>query len=252
MVKCRLGDPMLDQLVIEPMNKDLLLWRCLHNGPISSGNIESPASNPAVDWSRIRRRNLPLLTKLTDTYGACAIVARDGDQVIATLRFYPKALCRVSDEGGVGFCLQQYPPAGPTDDRAADDFPPPDSIEDKTLFVHCLFVAAPPDEPERYRRKGLMSEMVLELIHWAVAHQWDAIEAIAYEDLPCLYAISGVAGRRFWEKLGFRVVAQDVEPYLTGEYLELSRKDAIAVGIPVECAANRYHMRREIGRITHQ
>ena len=57
-------------------------------------------------------RNVPLLKKLVQTYGICAIVAREGAEVVATLRFYPKSLCEFS-AGGAAFCLQQFYPAGP-------------------------------------------------------------------------------------------------------------------------------------------
>ena len=113
-------------------------------------------------------------------------------------------------------------------------------------------IVAPKDEPDRYRRKGLATRMVDELIRWSIKNEWDAIEANAYEEIPILYAISGVAGRRFWEKLGFCVIRQDTEPGISGEILESVRKDAIAVGIPIRDATNRYRMRLEISSLRHR
>lgn len=236
---------MVDRLIIEPMPEGLLLWRCLHGGPLSARNIDDPQPNPQVDWPRTRARNVPLLKKLIEVYGTCAMVARDGEEIVATLRFYPKALCSFSN-GGAGFCLQQEPPAGPADELAARDFPPP-LLPDGCLFVHCLMIASAEDEPHRYRRQGLATRMVRELIRWAKGRGWQAIEANAYEDIPMLYAISGVAGRRFWKRLGFRVIRQDTEPGLSGELLETVRKDAVAAGIPAAHAANRYRMRYDLG-----
>jgi hypothetical protein len=201
-----------------------------------------------VDWVRDRARNIPLLKKLIGTYGTCAMIARDGGKVVATIRFYPKALCSFSNEG-TGFCLQQDSPAGPKDDLAMQKLRPLDELPDKTLFVHCLMIAPAGDEPDRYRRKGLATRMSLELIRWAKENRWKAIEATAYEDIPFLYAISGVAGRRFWEKLDFRVIHQDIEPGISGEFLEKARKDAVSAGIPISMAANRYRMRRELATI---
>jgi hypothetical protein len=80
---------MPDELVVEPMRGDFLLWRCLHGGPISRRTIDNPPPNLEVDWPFVRARNIPLLEKLTQAYGSCAIVARDGDDVVGTLRFYP-------------------------------------------------------------------------------------------------------------------------------------------------------------------
>jgi hypothetical protein len=232
---------MLDDLVVEPMREDFILWRCLHAGPIDRGNIDAPPPNLEVDWPSARARNIPLLTKLTQTYGACAILARDGDDVVGTLRFYPKALCSFGDSGA-GFCLQQRSPFGPAEDLAAREFPPLAALADKTLFVHCLMVTSPPDEPDRYRRKGLGTRLARELVRWAKEHGWASIEATAYEELPMLYAISGAAGRRFWEPVGFRVVHQDTEPAISGELLEKLRQDAVAAGLNPENVANRYRM----------
>jgi len=236
---------MLDRLTIEPMREEFILWRCLHGGPLSAKNMDNPAPHPEINWPLIRARNIPLLKKVVQTYGSCAIVAREGGETIATLRFYPKALWEFGD-GGAAFCLQQRYPAGPSDDLVEREFPRMQELPDKTLFVHCLLIVLPKDDPGRYRRKGLATRLGRELIRWAKKQGWQAIEATAYEEIPMLYAISGVAGRRFWEKLGFGVVNADTEPGMTGELLEAIRKDAVAAGIPAEKAANRYRMRLEL------
>lgn len=237
---------MQDDLVVEPMKEDFILWRCLHGGPLSRRTIDTPPPNLEVDWPSTRARNIPLLEKLTRTYGACAILARDGDDVMGTLRFYPKSLC--SSGEGAGFCLQQRYPAGPKDDLAAGGFPSLEALTDKTLFVHCLMIAAPPGNPNRYRRKGLATRLGLELIRWARDQGWPAIEASAYEELPMLYAISGAAGRRFWERLGFLMVHRDIEPAISGEFLDKLRQDAVAAGLCPENVTNRYRMRIELNR----
>lgn len=235
----------MDKLIIEPMGDDFILWRCLHGGALSPRTIDNPAPHPDIDWPSTRARNVPFLGKLIETYGSCAIAARDGDEVVATLRFYPKSLCSFSP-GGAAVCLQQPYPAGPREDAAAHAFPPLEELAEKVLFVHCLLVVSPPDEPARYRRKGLATRMALELVRWAGERGWRAIEAHAYEEIPMLYAISGVAGKRFWEKIGFRVVRADTEPGMTGEILDAVRRDAEAAGIPPERAANRYLMRLDL------
>jgi hypothetical protein len=236
----------LDHLIIEPMRRDFMLWRCLHAGPLSPETIDDPAPHPQIDWPSTRARNVPLLNALMETYGTCAIVARDGDKAVGTLRFYPKPLVSSSAEGS-GLCLQQAPPAGPRDAGAARVLPPREVLPERTLFVHCLMVVSTPDQPARYRRKGLATRMALELIRWAGNEGWDAIEAHAYEEIPMLYAIAGVAGKRFWEKLGFQVVRSDTEPGMTGEILEAIRRDAEAAGIPADKAVNRYRMRLDLG-----
>jgi len=233
---------MLDSLIVEPMREDLILWRCLHAGPINAENLDNPPSNPQVDFPAIRARNIPLLRKLTQVYGACAITARDGAEVVATLRFYPKVLCEFGDSGA-GFCMQQNFPAGPADDLVTRRFPQMNELPDRTLFVHCLLVVSPAEEPDRYRRQGLASRMVRELIRWSGEKGWQAIEATAYEEIPLLYDIAGVAGKSFWQKLGFSVVHQDTEPALSGEFFDVVSKSALSVGIPAERVADRYRMR---------
>ncbi len=236
---------MNDPLIIEPMTAGFPVWRCLHGGALEPSTIDSPKQNPDVDWEYVNRRNVPLLKKLISTYGTCAILARDGGSVVGTLRFYPKELCEFSDEGA-GFCLQQKFPAGPSDLFVEQEMPPPDKLGDRTLFVHCLFIVAPANDPDRYRRRGLATRMVRELIGWAVKNNWDAVEANAYEEIPMLYAISGVAGIRFWEKLGFSVVGQDTEPGMKGEILELVAKSAVENGISEKDVTRRYRMRIEL------
>ena len=235
----------MDRLIIEPMREDFLVWRCLHRGPLGPRTIDDPAPHPQIDWPATRARNLPLLRNLVRTYGSCAILARDGDEVVASLRFYPKSLCTFSP-GGAALCLQQPYPAGPKEDAGSQTFPPLEALSEKVLFVHCLLVVSPADDPARYRRQGLATRMALELVRWAGERGWRAIEAHAYEEIPMLYAIAGVAGKRFWEKIGFRVVHADTEPGMTGEILDAVRKDALAAGIPGEQAANRYLMRRDL------
>jgi hypothetical protein len=236
---------MNDHLIIEPMTENFLVWRCLHGGAFDFANIDHPKPNPQVDWQYIKTRNTPLLKKLISTYGTCAILARDGNLIIGTLRFYPKVLCTFSGEG-LGLCLQQRYPAGPSDQFVNQELLPAHKLRDKTLFVHCLFIAASDNDPDRYRRKGLATLMVRELIKWGIKNKWDGIEASAYEEIPTLYAISGVAGKLFWEKLGFQVIQQDTEPGMKGEILEVILKSAAEVGIPLKDTTNRYRMRLEL------
>jgi len=159
---------MIDDVAIEPMTDALLLWRCLHHGPVSRDTIDQWPSTGEVPWERCRTRNLPLLAKLTRTYGACAIVARDGEQIVGCLRFYPKVVCGMADAGGL--CLQQDPPAGPGDNFADQDFPPLSQIEDKTIVVHCMMTGSAQREENPYQRRGLGSRMVRALIEWARAN----------------------------------------------------------------------------------
>ncbi|MBN1399200.1 MAG: hypothetical protein JXA74_00080, partial [Anaerolineae bacterium] len=107
---------MVEDVVVEPMAEEFILWRCLHGGPISPSTVDLWPSDSKMPWDRYRRRNTPLLVKLTRVYGACAIIARDQDRIVGQLRFYPQAVWDM--EGAGGLCLQQDYPAGPADDLA--------------------------------------------------------------------------------------------------------------------------------------
>ncbi len=240
---------MIDDVTVEPMTEEFILWRCLHGGPLSRDTIERWSSAGNIPWERYRKRNMPLLLKLTRTYGACAIIARDGEEIVGQLRFYPKAICDLKDAGGL--CLQQDHPAGPAHDFADSDFPSPAQIEDKTLVVHCLMTGSPQQQENPYQRKGIGTRMVKTLIEWAKANGWERIEADSFEDIPIIYETTGSAGHTFWEKLGFRLVDRHPHPELLDpspfvEFVKTLEGQAKGLGIPPERARDRLVMRLDV------
>ena len=239
---------MIENVAIEPMTEDFILWRCLHLGPISVGTIDRYPSDDQIPWEHYRERNIPLLIKLTRTYGACAILARDGSRVVGQLRFYPKAVRDMPGAGGL--CLQQDPPAGPEDDFTDSEFPPQKQMEEKTLLVHCMMSGSTNLSKNPYRRVGLGTRMVEVLIEWAVANGWDCIEVDAFEDLPIIYEITGSAGLSFWEKLGFRLVDRYPHPELRRRdwFVRTLEEQAKAAGIPPERARDKLVMRLDLAR----
>lgn len=233
----------MEQIVIEPMTEEFILWRCLHSGPVTRDTIDQfPSDNP-LPWERYRKRNLPLLSKLTQVYGCCAIVARVGEAIVGQLRFYPKAVCGM--EGAGDLCLQQDWSAGPDDRFAERVFPPLDQIEDKTLSVHCLMTGSPQQKENPYQRKGIGLRMGRAMIEWARGRGWQWIEAMSFEDLPIVYAITGGAGHTFWEKLGFTLVQRRPFPYLQEfpDFVRTLEEQAKALGIAPERATEQLVMR---------
>ena len=231
------------------MTEEFILWRCLHGGPLSSDTIDQWPSADNMPWDRYRKRNEPLLVKFTRTYGACAILARDGDRIVGHLRFYPKAVCDM--EGAGGPCLQQDPPGGPVEDFADSEFPDPAQMEDKTLIVHCLMMGSSLQKENPYQRKGIGTRMVRTLIEWAKANGWERIDADSFEDLSIIYEGTGSAGHTFWEKLGFHLVDRHPHPDLRdrsqfGEFIETLEEQAKSIGIPPERASDRLVMRLEL------
>lgn len=239
-------DAKIENIMVEPMTEEFILWRCLHGGPLSRNTIDRWPSDSELPWERYRKRNLPLLVKLIRTYGACAVIARDGNRIIGQLRFYPKAVWKMAGAGEL--CLQQDHPAGPADDFAAIDFPIPSQIDDKTLLIHCLMTGSPQQKENPYQRKGIGARMVKTLIQWAKANGWEHIEANSFEDIPIIYEITGNAGHSFWEKLGFSMVDRYPHPYLKEQspFLEALEDQAKLIGIPAERARDQIVMRLDL------
>ena len=240
---------MIEDVVIEPMTEKLILWRCLHDGPLSGDTINQCASAHTMPWARYCDRNTPLLMKLTKTYGACAIIARDGDQIVGHFRFYPKAVCDM--EGAGCLCLQQDHPAGPAEDFADTDFPAPAQMEDKALAVHCLMTGSPQQRENPYQRKGIGTRMVRALIAWAKANGWERIEADSFEDIPIIYETTGSAGHTFWEKMGFHLADRYPHPELQdrsefAEFVKTLEEQAKSIGILPERARDQLVMRLDI------
>jgi hypothetical protein len=234
---------MIDDVVIEPMTEEFILWRCLHSGPLSSATIDQWPSDSQIPWERYRGRNIPLLIKLTRTYGCCAILARDGNRIVGQLRFYPKVVSSMASAGSL--CLQQDYPAGPADDLADSDLPALAQIVDRTLTVHCLMTGSPQQKQNPYQRKGIGTRMVRTLIQWARANGWERIEAHSFEDIPIIYEITGNAGHTFWEKLGFTVVDRHPHPDLQerNPFVIALEEQAKSLGIAPKRARDRLVMR---------
>jgi hypothetical protein len=240
---------MIEDVVVEPMTEEFIVWRCLHSGPLTRDTIDQWSSVSTMPWDRYRKRNTSLLVKLIRTYGCCAILARDGDWIVGHLRFYPKSVCDM--EGAGGPCLQQDPPGGPVEDFADSDFPDPAQIEDKTLVVHCLMTGSPEQKVNPYQRKGIGMRMVRALIEWAKANGWERIEADSFEDLPIIYEITGSAGHTFWENLGFHLVERHPHPELRDgsqfdEFIKTLEEQAKSIGLPPEAARDRLVMRLDL------
>jgi N-acetylglutamate synthase-like GNAT family acetyltransferase len=126
------------------------------------------------------------------------------------------------------------------------EFLPVEEIKDKTLKVCCMMTGSPFQEENPYQRKGIGTKMVHELMRWAKEKGWQSIEATANEDLDILYANTGDAGKRFWEKLGFQLVKTETEPRFTGDFLKTMQEQAKAQNLPPERVKNKYTMKIQL------
>lgn len=235
-----------EDVLIELMTEEFILWRCLHFGPLSRESMDRCPADSQLDWERYRARNIPILEKLTRTYGACAILARAGDSVAGQLRFYPKVIWDMESAGEM--CLLQDSPYGPAEDFAGKDFPSLEQIADKTLAIHCLMTGSSQQEKNPFQRKGIGTRMVRFLIQWAKVNGWQHITVDAFEDIPIIYEITGSAGIAFWQKLGFRIADRHPHPYLQerNEFVETLEEQAESIGIDPERAKDRIVMRLDL------
>jgi GNAT superfamily N-acetyltransferase len=240
---------MIADVVVEPMTLEFVVWRCLHGGPLTLDTIDQWSSSDSMPWERYRQRNRSLLTKITKTYGACAILARDKDKIVGHLRFYPKGICGLKGAGGL--CLQQDHPAGPADDFDDSDFSDAALIDDETLVVHCLMTGSAEQRENPYQRKGIGTQMVRNLIAWARANGWRRIEVDSFEDIPIIYEMTGGAGHTFWEKLGFHLVDRHPHPELQDrsrypDFIAALEEQARSMGIVPERARDQLTMCLEV------
>ena len=236
---------MIKDVVIKPMTKDFIMWRCLHDGPLSRETIDRWDPKTNIPWEQFRSRNVPLLKRFIETYGTCMMLAWDGGQVVGFLFFIPKAVLAMDGAGLL--CLQQNPPAGPSADFATRRFPSPAAIKDKTLTVRCIMTGSPKFSENPYQRQGIGTRMAQALIEWARENGWRGIEARSFEDLPSLYAHTGNAGRTFWEKLGFRIAKTEPNPAFQKEndFVRKLREEARVAGL-AESFKNSYTMRLDL------
>ncbi len=201
---------MSSNVIIEPMTENFILWRCLHHGPLSKENINEWPTEQTKFYETRRAINLPLLKKIIKVYGTCALLARVGEQIVGTLRFYPKVLYTMPGAGS-SLCLLRAFPEGVSARLGKNHFPPLDELEDRTLKVHCWTIAPSFKEKNPFRPEGFRTHMVQELIRWARDNKWQGIETAAYEDTDVLHTQMGMPGRHFWETLGFCAVKTETE-----------------------------------------
>jgi len=237
---------MTDHLVIKMMTSESPHWRCLHRGLLPLDGIDQRPVDDDLPWGRYYHRNRKLITKLTQRYGSCAVLALDDDKIIGHLRFYPSAVWNMKGAGYL--CLQQDFPGGPGDDFADRDFPTREQLNEQTLKVHCLMTGSPAQAENPYQRQGIATTLVKTLIGWAKTNDWQRIEADSFEDLPLIYESTGNAGRTFWEKLGFKIADRFPHPQLC-EYPEFAaqlKEQAKSAGVDANKACDSILMRLEL------
>lgn len=177
-----------------PMGRDLILFRCVHFGPIGPSNIEEiPPEISGVPKEQFER-NKKFLGRIIDAYGSCAMLAVDGDRVVAHARFYPQIIYDRQF-----FCCQD-PQHAATQQMVEMDLPTVESPADRIVRIACFLVH------KDYRGRGLNHALLDGVLEWARAHDWKAVRAWASPDNYWLACQTCVPMLRTYSKHGFQKV----------------------------------------------
>jgi GNAT superfamily N-acetyltransferase len=115
-------------------------------------------------------RNREFLKRIIDAYGSCAMLAMEGDLVVAHARFYPQIIVN-----HVAFCCQD-PKYAITQEMAEMDLPAVEDAADRILRINCFLVH------KDYRGRGLSHALLEGILEWARSHGWKAVRAHAGAD----------------------------------------------------------------------
>ncbi len=198
------------RMKIVPMNKEFVLYRCLHGGLLSPSNIEQKSRHvPGLPEEQINRNRL-FLTRLIDTYGSCAMLAMDGDMVVGHVRFYPDIICELL--GTRDICCQD-PGAAITEGMVDMAMPQMESISDPKIMIHCWLIH------KEYRYRGISHLLLQGMLRWAQKHGWQAVRASAAVNDPWVASQACTLMLRTYEKHGFKkyetVPSVQLKDYLT-------------------------------------
>jgi|GEM_PF-1711495 GNAT superfamily N-acetyltransferase len=191
---------------IIPMTNDILLYKCIHSGPLDCSSIESGDISDGTVPKEQLERNRKFLTRLIEAYGSCAMLAIEGNSVVGHVRFYPKFItdryefcCHVSE-----YCI--------TDEMAAMDLPPLETLDDRTLRINCFLI------DKTYRGQGLSSDLITAIVDWACENGWKTVSALATHDNYWMSRQMCLPKLNTYHKLGFEtkelIVIPEAEEHL--------------------------------------
>ena len=183
-----------------PMDKDFILFRCLHNGPLSPSNIETKSMNIVSLPKEQLDRNKKFLARLVDAYGSCAMLAMENDSVVAHARFYPQI---IYDQFTI--CCQD-PNYAITQEIAEMELPPLANQAERILRITCFFVYTD------YRGQGLSHKLIDAILKWAKNNSWKSVRCFAYLDNYWLASEMCTPMLHTYSKHGFRIIGTVMIP----------------------------------------
>lgn len=177
------------EIVVRPMGPDYFMADVEPGGVA----VELTCRQSAPVWPNLAY--VAYYKKLTQAYGAAAILAWDNRSVVGFLPFRPKEFGMPSLPSCIHYVAtaegdENGPPVSSIENGAPTPFR---ELASRTLIVHCISVKP------ALRRNGVGLAMVACLVDWARAKGWDRIQGSAFLDgdwgwLPNV---------GFWEKAGF-------------------------------------------------
>ena len=153
-----------------PMDKEFILFRCLHNGPLSPSNIVTKSMNVASVSGKQLDRNKQFLARLVNAYGSCAMLAWEDDSVVAHARFYPQVIY-----DRFKFCCHD-PNYAITQEIADMELPSLTDQDERILRITCFFVY------RDYRGQGLSHKLIDAILKWAKNNSWKSVRCYAYQN----------------------------------------------------------------------
>jgi len=141
------------------------------------------------------------LQAISDRYGACGVLALDGEMAVGKIRFYPQTIL-----DRMHVCVQQaqyFRPLLETDLSAL-----PSKEEYPVLHLLCIQVAG------AYAGRRIAGGMLDILIGWARANGWRELRAKAVNAIPPLLNWCGQLSRAALERRGFTVTGNAISPEL--------------------------------------
>ncbi len=187
-----------------PMNKEFILFCCLHCGLLRPSTIEEKCSLPKGQSNR----NKKFLGRLVDTYGSCAMLAMEGDSVVAHARFYPQAIYNQFK-----FCCQD-PNHAITQEMVEMKLPPLANPAERILRITCFFVH------KDYQGQGMSHKLIDAILEWAKSNAWKSVRCFAYLDNYWLSSEMCTPMLRTYNKHGFK----KIETVLIPEAKDLLQK----------------------------
>ena len=182
------------------MNKDFIVFRCLHDGLLNPSNIEANSINIA-SLSKVQfDRNKKFLSRLIDAYGSCAMLAMEGESVVAHTRFYPQI---IYDQ--FNFCCHD-PKYAITQEMVGMKLPSLTNLSDRVLRITCFFVH------KDYRGQGLSHKLIDAILEWAKNNTWKSLQCFAYPDNYWLSSEMCTPMLRTYSKHGFRKIGTVMIP----------------------------------------